>query len=109
MEQLNTAIASINATGVVTGVSAGTVTINYTFTNTNGCSNTVSATVTVNAPPTVAPITGNVNICTGTTSQFNDATPGGTWSSSNSLVASVNSSTGLVTGVVQAMLRLITP
>ena len=63
---LDPSIATIDAAGVVTGVAAGTATINYTYTNTTttGCSNTVSATVTVNALPAVSPIVGNVNMCT---------------------------------------------
>ena len=52
---LDPAIATIDAAGVVTGVAAGTATINlylyqYYYT---GCSTTVSATVTVNALPAV--------------------------------------------------------
>ena len=94
----NSAIATIDASGLVTGVAAGTVTINYTFTNTDGCSTTVSATITVNALPTVAPITGNFNVCTSTDSQLSDATPGGTWSSGNTGVATVDA-TGLVSGI----------
>src|SRR5262249_59094243 len=48
------AVATVNNTGLVTGVSAGTSVITYT--DNNGCSNTV--TVTVNPQPT---ITGNLN------------------------------------------------
>ena len=95
---LTPAIATVNAAGVVTGVSAGSATINYTFTNTDGCSNTVNTIVTVNALPTVLLITGNVNVCTSTDSQLSDATPGGTWSSSNTGVATVDA-TGLVSGI----------
>ena len=95
---LDPAIATVNAAGVVTGVSAGSATINYTFTNANGCSNTVSTIVTVNAPPTVAPITGNFNLCTSTDSQLSDVTPGGIWSSGNTGVATVDA-TGLVSGI----------
>ena len=46
----NTSIATVNATGTVTGVSAGTTAINYTVTNTtNGCSTVKSFDVTVTA------------------------------------------------------------
>ena len=95
---LNTAIATVDASGVVTGVAAGTATINYTFTNTNSCSTTVSKVITVNPLPTVAPITGNFNVCTSTDSQLADATAGGTWNSSNTAVATVDA-TGLVSGI----------
>jgi gliding motility-associated-like protein len=52
----------------------------------------------VNALPTVAAITGATNVCSGLTTQLASATTGGTWSSSNTAVATV-SSTGVVTGV----------
>jgi hypothetical protein len=48
----NTAIATVSNTGLVTGISAGTVTITYT--NNNNCSQT--ATVTVNAKPSTSAI-----------------------------------------------------
>ena len=70
-----------------------------TVTNASGCSATSAATtVTVDALPTVAAITGATNICSGLTTQLASATAGGTWSSSDPLVATV-SSTGVVTGV----------
>ncbi len=94
----NTGIATVNVTtGVVTGVTAGAAIVDYTFTNANGCSTTVTATVTVHALPVVQPITGNFNICTGTNSQLNDVITGGTWSSNNTGVATVDN-TGLVHG-----------
>ena len=45
----------------------------------------------------VAPITGTTTICASANTQLSDATPGGVWTSSNTLVASISSS-GLVTG-----------
>lgn len=95
----NTATAIVNSsTGSVTGVSAGTANITYTYTNSNNCTNTASAVVTVNALPTVAAITGATNICAGLTTQLASTTTGGTWSSSNTSVATVSTS-GVVTGV----------
>ena len=97
----NTSVATINSTtGVVTGVATGTAIIDYTYTNSNGCSTTVTATVTVHALPAVQPITGNFNVCTGTYSQLSDVTPGGTWRSSNTGVATVDG-TGSVHGISQ--------
>ncbi len=55
-----TSVATVNSSGVVTGVSAGTSVITYT--NNNGCS--VNQTVTINAIPT---ITGTANACIGAT------------------------------------------
>ena len=85
---LNPTIATVDVAGVVTGAAAGTATITYTFTNaTTGCSTAVNAIVTVNAPPTVAPITGNLNDCVGGDTQLSDATTGTivSWSSNNIL------------------------
>src|SRR6185369_438433 len=58
------AVATVNSTGLVTGVSAGTSVITYT--DNNGCQQT--ATVTVNAIPT---ITGTLAVCgIGSTTQL---------------------------------------
>ena len=85
-------IASINpGTGLVTGVAAGVVTITTQFAT--GC----QATMTLTVNPNPAPITGTFVLCQGSTVSLADATPGGTWSSSNPGVASI-SATGLVTG-----------
>ena len=89
-----TAVATINGTGLVTAVSNGTSLITYT--NSQGCLNT--ATVTVNANPT---ITGNTSLCAGSTLTL---TGNGTsavsnaWISSAPSVATV-SNLGVVTGV----------
>ena len=79
---------------MVTGVSVGTTIITYT--NSNGC--VITATVTVNALPT---ITGTLTACVGqTTLLTGSATANATtpWVSSNTGIATV-SNTGLVTGV----------
>ncbi|MBX2907048.1 MAG: Ig-like domain-containing protein [Taibaiella sp.] len=44
------------------------------------------------------PITGITSMCDGTSTTLSNATPGGTWSSSNPSVATVGVSTGIVTG-----------
>jgi len=54
----NTAIATVSNTGLVTGVAAGSVTINYT--NNNGCSTTTTVTVN-NCIDAVNDNFGNVN------------------------------------------------
>jgi gliding motility-associated-like protein len=90
----NTGVATVNNTGVVTGVSGGTVIITYT--NNNGCQQT--ATVTVNALPTIG---GTLNVCVGLTTSLTGsgiAAAVNPWTSSNTGVATVNS-TGVVTGV----------
>ncbi len=88
------AIGSVgSATGVVTGVSAGTTTISYLLPT--GCY--VTKLITVNANP--AAITGTATVCQGLTTTLADATGTGSWSSSASGIASIGSGTGVVTGV----------
>lgn len=84
----NAAIATVNASAVVTGVAAGTVTISYALTNSCGTT-TVTKDITVNAPPTVAAITGSNTVCLGLTATLSNATAAGVWSSSNTAIASV--------------------
>jgi hypothetical protein len=90
----NTVLASINsATGLMTaGASAGNPVITYTLPTT--CRVTAVATVT----STPSSIVGAASVAVGVATSYSDATPGGTWSSSNTTVATVNSA-GLVNGV----------
>lgn len=61
----NTEIAAISSTGVLSGISGGTVTIFYAVTNGNGCTRTVNRTVTVSSTiVTIAP-TGPITLCRG--------------------------------------------
>ncbi len=89
----NTAVATVGTfTGVVTGVSPGTATIVYT--TATGC--TASTVVTVNLMPVA--ITGPLTLCSGSTVTLTDGTPGGTWSSGATAVATVGVLTGVVSG-----------
>jgi len=56
------------------------------------------AVTAVNASPTVAAITGTSTVAVGSTTTLANTTAGGVWSSSNTSIATVNS-TGAVTGV----------
>ena len=47
----------------------------------------------------IAPITGIFGSCIGSTTTLTDTLPGGTWSTSNASIASINATSGLVTGV----------
>lgn len=88
----NTGIATVgSASGVVSGVSVGFVDITYTR---NGCTETQN--ITVNTMPTA--ITGTASVCTGDVTTLSSTPTGGTWSSSNTSVATVGS-TGIVSGV----------
>jgi uncharacterized protein YjdB len=89
----NTAIATVGVTsGVVTGISTGTTIITYLL---SGC----YATKTISVILAPASITGSTTICAGSTTTLSDATTGGTWTSSNTTVATVNFSTGIVSGL----------
>jgi uncharacterized protein YjdB len=101
----NQAVASVNASGLVSGVAAGSATITATSEGQSG-----TATITVTSVPvasvTVTPATASVGV--GQTTQLTAVTKDGngnvltgravTWSSGNQAAASVNGS-GLVTGV----------
>ncbi len=93
----NSSVASVgSSTGTVTGNSVGTATISYILPT--GCFST--KVVTINPQP--AAITGTAVACggTGATSvTLSDATTGGLWSSSNVVLATVGSTSGIVTGV----------
>lgn len=97
----NSSIASVgSSTGVITGVSAGTVNITYT-TAPNGCGSFFARRrITVVAPPSGGTISGSSSVCAGaTTTLTTSGTAGGTWTSNNTGIATVNASTGVVTGV----------
>jgi uncharacterized protein YjdB len=85
-----------SATGIVTGIAAGTTTITYNA----GTTGTATAVVTVSAAG-AAPIVGATHVCLGSspTTTLTDATTGGTWTSSTVAKATIGSTTGLVTGV----------
>ena len=104
----NTAIFTVNSTGLLTAVAPGTANVIYTVTGTGGCGiATTSRSVTVTSF-TAGVLNGNQSICSvgGGSSQspnvntttFASTVSGGTWSTSNALVATVSSS-GVVTGV----------
>ena len=78
-----------------TAFAVGVTTVTVTATDASNNSTTGSFTITV-TPPAVAPITGVTTICAGGTSNLASATAGGTWSSDNTAVATINAS-GVVT------------
>ena len=89
----NIGVATVaSLTGVVNGVSAGTAAITYTLPT--GC----FASTIVTVYPLPAAISGSSTICIGYTVILSDATAGGTWSSSNTAVATI-SAAGAATGV----------
>jgi hypothetical protein len=93
----NGAVATVNSSGVVSGVSAGTVVISYAVTGSYGAG-TTTRIVSVNPLPNAGTITGTATVTAGSTTTLSNATTGGTWSSSATGIATVGS-TGVVTGV----------
>jgi uncharacterized protein YjdB len=88
-------VATVNSSGIVTGIAAGTST--FTFTSSNGCPSDPVVSVAVSPRPTVT-LAGPSNICINTTTTLSANTTG-TWSSVNSSVATIHPTTGVVTGV----------
>ncbi len=86
-------VATISATGVVTGLSGGTAIISYTA---SGCA--VPIIVTVNPLPSAGIITGPATVCVGDTITLLGAVSGGLWSSVFTTIATV-STTGMVIGI----------
>ena len=95
----STSIATVGSTGNVTGITAGTVTISYTVSNSCG---TLSATImaTVKPLPDAGTITGPLTVCAGSITNLIDGAGGGIWSSGSTSVATVGSTgiTGITAG-----------
>jgi uncharacterized protein YjdB len=88
----NAALATIDASGVVTGVAAGTPVMSYT--TPAGCVRTKS--ITVKTLP--APVSGNAAVCVAGTSVLTAET-GVSWTSSTPSIATIGSTSGVVTGI----------
>jgi hypothetical protein len=86
----NSAFASVDNSGVVTGLSSGNA--SFTYTDANGCSSDLS--ITINDVPNV---TSPASICVSETSNLSPNT-GGTWISNNTTRATISNS-GVITGV----------
>ena len=90
-------VAAVDISGNVTGVSAGTAIITYTVTNLCG---TTSAMDTITVNPAAAAITGIDTVIVGAVTILSDDSLGEIWSTSDSAVATIDSS-GNVTGISQ--------
>ncbi len=86
----NTYVASVAASGVVTGNHGGTATITYTLLTSAGCYATTQVTVDPR-------ITGPTSVCFGSSITLADAGGTGTWTSSNTSVATIGLTTGIIT------------
>jgi uncharacterized protein YjdB len=96
----NPAVATVGiVSGTVTGVSAGTTILTYTVTNIYGCPTSVAWNDTVLSAPSTGTITGATNVCIGSSATLGGSTAGGSWTSSDPSVATINSLTGSLTGI----------
>lgn len=88
-------------TATVQYLTGGNQTVVLDYLNASGCVSTgaVNNTITVQSTAAIAPLAGTQTVCAGATVSFSTASAGGTWSSSNPAIATINPSTGEVTGV----------
>ncbi|MFN8345869.1 MAG: GEVED domain-containing protein [Spirosomataceae bacterium] len=87
-------------TFTLTNLAAGTYS-NFSITN-NGCIGTDATAKILSNPasPNAGVISGPLNLCTGATVTFtSNGVSGGSWSSNNTSVATINPTTGLATGM----------
>ncbi|MDG1278123.1 MAG: Ig-like domain-containing protein [Algoriphagus sp.] len=96
----NPSVATVSSTGLVTGVSVGTVDIIYRLPASGGCpAPETSISINVSSPPDAGTLSGIQEVCEGGTRTFSSTISGGTWSSGNPAVATIDPSTGIVTGI----------
>ena len=89
----------------ITTTAGGTYSV--TVTAANGCSaQSQNMILAVNALPTVATTTGSATVCSNGTTLLGNTTGGGVWSSSNAALATVNPTSGVVTGVAAGALDI---
>lgn len=102
-------VATVNAsTGLVTAVAAGFTDITYTSNTGCGPSSAASQTLTVNPNANAGTISGTSPLCIGVTSAYTtNGDVGGTWSSNNISVATVNFTTGAVTALSAGSANII--
>lgn len=89
-----TPIGPLDTSAVVAGVPAGTTLVSYTLPD--GCASTVTVTI----DPLPDSIAGPDSVCQGDSILLTDPTPFGKWISGSPLIASVDSLTGYVKGIM---------
>lgn len=93
----NSAVADVTTLGVVSGIAGGTAFITYTVINAASCTARATYAVTVSPLPPAGVISGPKDACVGVPITLTNTVSGGTWSSSDPLVAAVDALTGQVT------------
>ena len=94
----NSSLATIDQNGVLTAIKFGKVTVSYAHINYFGCLDSVTKQIQVGIPP-LQSIIGNTVFCIHHNDTLTNSTIGGVWSSSNTAVATINSSTGILAGI----------
>lgn len=90
-------IATIDISGTIKALSVGTTIITYSVTNSAGCASEALLVVTVAPLPEVGIISGPSEVCTGGSYTMQPTGAGGTWTSSNPSVATIDPVAGRVT------------
>ena len=84
----------------ISGTPSASGTFNYTIPLTGGCSSVnATGTITVTAPTSAGTLSGTQELCPNGTTTLSSSVSGGTWSSGDTAVATIDSTTGVVTGV----------
>ena len=111
----NITIATVDTTsGLVTGVSSGTCNIIYTITGGCGIAGTISSPqlITITPNMSVGVVSGESTLCIGGTTTYSISSAVlsggvGVWSSDDITIATVDATTGLVTGVSSGTCHIV--
>jgi gliding motility-associated-like protein len=90
--------ATIGTTGIMTGVTPGIAIVTYTVSNAL-CTATATTNITVFPSSEAGTITAPAILCPGGSFVLTSTAGGGTWSSSNTIVATVGSTSGNISAV----------
>jgi len=92
----DTAVAKVNASGHVSGVTGGVVAISYTVNAGCGLS-LVTALMNIESSPSAGTVSGPATLCAGATNDFTSTVSGGTWTASNGHASMTP--VGIITGI----------
>ncbi len=95
----SSAIATVDGSGHVTGLAAGTTTVSYAVTTGSCGSAYAQHNIVVNSLPDAGVVVGADSVCFGLSVTLSNSVAGGTWSSASANV-DVNALTGEVTGML---------